>query len=35
MYALLGLLFMLLVLREVGIGPEGEHAGIALAEVAP
>ena len=35
MYALLGLLFMLLVMREVGIGPEGENAGIALAQAAP
>jgi cytochrome d ubiquinol oxidase subunit I len=35
MYFLLGLLFMLLVLREIGIGPEGEDTAGALAEVAP
>lgn len=35
MYFLLGLLFMLLVLREIGIGPADEHANVQLAEVTP
>jgi cytochrome bd ubiquinol oxidase subunit I len=33
MYFLLGLLFMLLILREIGIGPAGEHASAQVAEV--
>jgi cytochrome d ubiquinol oxidase subunit I len=35
MYLLLGLLFILLVLREIGIGPDAQHAGPLLAEAAP
>lgn len=35
MYFLLGLLFILLVLREIGIGPDAQHAGPLLAEAAP
>jgi cytochrome d ubiquinol oxidase subunit I len=34
MYFLLGLLFMLLVLREIGAGPQGEAPATLLAETA-